>query len=110
MRKNLCKIKAMAAAAKERKDLILCSKCGKNPRADQDGTNPWCLECRAEYQRSYNGLKIEMSESRGFCAGVTAMRHQVIAFFSQWPSAHFSGTEIAVKVQQMPGPGDLQKP
>lgn len=59
-------------------DLKLCSKCGKNPRADQSGTNPWCKDCRADYQAAYAAGKAERIKDTGFSKGVEAMRHALL--------------------------------
>jgi NADH pyrophosphatase NudC (nudix superfamily) len=91
----------MAAPAKEIK---FCSKCGINQRADQNGTNPWCLECRSAYQSVYNQTIIDREKRKAFADGSTAMREALAALFAHWPTAYFSGTEIASKIQRAEAP------
>ena len=92
----------MAAASKS--EIKFCSKCGIHPRADQNGTNPWCLECRSAYQSVYNQTIIDREKKKAFADGIAAMRAAVAARFSHWPSAHFSGAEVVSQVQTMAAP------
>ena len=85
----------------------LCTKCGTNPRATEAGNNPWCKECRAAYQKSYSDAKAKMTESRGFAAGVTAMRWALARRFESFGRGMFSGLEVADVIRKAPGPGDV---
>ncbi len=49
-----------------------CSKC--EGQLDTTGYPKWCKSCRAKNKREYEATKKEMSETRGFAAGVSAMR------------------------------------
>jgi hypothetical protein len=87
--------------------LELCSRCEAD--LDTTGYPKWCKKCRAKYRREYVSLRAQMQETRGFAAGVSAMRAAVEARFQHWPRAMFSGAEIASQVHVMPGPGDAVK-
>lgn len=75
-----------------------CSRCQKP--LDADGSPRWCKACRAKYQRDYQALKKEMSESRGFAAGCSAMRDTLAKHFEQFQRARFSGAEIAKMIRR----------
>jgi len=85
-------------------ETALCSKCGENPRADDDGTNPWCKPCRAKYQKEYQEGKLGRERSKGFAAGVEAMRNLLVDEFDKIGSGYFTGTETAVLIERAPGP------
>jgi tRNA(Ile2) C34 agmatinyltransferase TiaS len=79
-----------------------CSRC--TGLLDTDGSPPWCKKCRAKYQRDYKALRAEMTESRGYAAGISAMRdHLAKAFYSLGPGA-FTGYEAAALIRQAKGP------
>lgn len=82
----------------------LCSKCKKEPRADTDGTNPWCLKCRADYQREYNATKEGRAEAKGFARGARAMQEAIAASAERMGSGNLTGYEIAEVVRQMDAP------
>lgn len=71
---------------------------------DTAGSPPWCKTCRAKYQRDYKAMRAEMSESRGFAAGVSAMRAYLAAHFERLGSGSFSGYESAHLIRQSRGP------
>lgn len=88
----------------ETKTVLLCSKCEKNPRADADSTNPWCQECKTEYQRTYvAGLKKQTAE-QSFARGVAATKRVFVAEFSRLGVGQFTGYEIANLIAHAPGP------
>lgn len=82
----------------------LCSKCKENPRADEDGSNPWCNPCRAEYQRSYNATKEGRAEERGYQRGVQALRAVLVAQFFAQGGNLFTATSVAGLILQVPIP------
>lgn len=86
----------MAAAADH------CTKC-KEP-LDTEGYPLFCKACRAKYQREYQAMRKEMSESRGFCAGISAMRALLVREFNAQGSGSFTGYEIAGLIAQCSGP------
>ena len=90
--------------AEQEKDF--CSRCEAD--LDTNGYPKWCRKCRAKYRREYDSLKRQMSETRGFAAGCSAMRQAVRARFMHWPTAMISGSEVSAQVQTMPGPNDPQ--
>jgi hypothetical protein len=95
--------------------VALCSKCGKNPKAgDEKDANPWCKECRAEYQREYKQRENWRAERRGIIRGIQAMREATAAYFAQWNGRPFMGGEVSAVVMQLPGPAvadeDAKKP
>jgi len=80
-----------------------CSKCGN--ALDTTGSPKWCRACRAKYKREYDATVKEMTESRGFAAGCTAMREYLAKRFSEYGAAgSFSGIEIAKIIAQAKGP------
>lgn len=91
----------MATAEKEQK---LCTKCGQNPKAgDANDTNPWCRECRNEYQnKRYKTLEWR-SERRGLIRGIQAMREYMAEYFKRSGRA-FMGPEAASLIETLPGP------
>ena len=49
-----------------------CSRCEKP--LDTTGYPKWCKACRAKNQREYQRTLKDMGESRGYAAGLSAMR------------------------------------
>jgi hypothetical protein len=84
--------------------IVLCSKCKLRPRADSKGTNPWCNECRADYQRDYVNGKDAKARREGFAAGVTAMRELIGAKMRSFGFARLSGMEAAAVVRAADSP------
>lgn len=83
----------------------LCSKCGKNPRADQEGTNPWCKECRADYQAAYAAGKAERIKDTGFSKGAEAMRQAMLAeAVKRNPVGMVQAGEVARWIANFPAP------
>ncbi len=86
-----------------------CSKCDK--ALDTTGYPLWCRSCRAANKREYENTRREMQESRGYAAGVTAMRHYLAENFRRYGTAgSFSGVEIAATIMQVRGPFDEDRP
>jgi len=83
-----------------------CAKCG-NP-CDPGASPRWCKPCRAKYQREYERTRKEMTESRGYAAGVSAMRHYLADQFSvrYGSTGYFNGYEIADIIRAARGPFD----
>lgn len=82
----------------------LCSKCGKNPRAANGSTNPWCNDCKSKYQQEYKRMITERNASKAFIAGVEAMRKTLVLEFSRHAKVVFSGAEIAFAINNTPRP------
>lgn len=82
----------------------LCSKCGVNPRADENGNNPWCKACRAEYQREYEQTRLARKERHGWALGVKAMRELLAAEFDRLGFSTFSAIEVRDLIRNAPGP------
>lgn len=81
----------------------VCSKCTKP--LDTTGYPRWCLACRAKYKREYESARKEMTESRGFAAGISAMREYLAQNFRKYGSAGaFTGYEIAETIMRAKGP------
>ncbi len=80
----------------------VCSKCAG--ALDTTGSPRWCKSCRAAYHREYKELKEGMSETRGFSAGISAMRDCMATEFERLGSGMFAGYEIAELIRQAPGP------
>lgn len=81
-----------------------CGNTGCTNQLDTTGMPKWCRECRARYQREYQILKMSRAETKGFVAGREAMRRMVVAEFEKLGSGSFEAIEVAILVQQMPGP------
>jgi len=81
-----------------------CTKCGNNPKAGgPEDKNPWCKECRAEYQRErVQGLDWR-AERRGLIRGIRAMRECLSVYFRAMPR-HLAGPEVASIIETLPGP------
>ena len=89
---------------------LMCSKCGKNPRADAASTNPWCQDCKTEYQRTYvSGLKKQTAE-QSFARGVAATKRIFAAEFSRLGIGQFTGFEVATLIIRAPGPSFDEAP
>lgn len=85
-----------------------CSKPGCGKQLDTEGYPRWCRACRKSYKADYDAARSEMYESRGFAAGVTAMRYAVMEHFRRFLNAHFSAPEVSEMVRRLPGPGDVK--
>ncbi len=95
----------MATAVQTKEVEAKCSRCESALDAEcPPGTAKWCKACRAKYQREYNALRKEMSESRGFSAGCSAMRHSMAEYFKLFGNARFSGVELWQMISKAPGP------
>lgn len=90
------------AAAPSSPDPSLCSKCGS--AIDTTGYPVWCKACRAKYQKDYKAARAEMTESRGYAAGIAAMRAHLAGHFDRLGSGAFTGFEIAGLIRQSKGP------
>jgi hypothetical protein len=77
---------------------LKCSKCDK--KLDTEGTPRWCKKCRADYQREYQSLKKEMSETRGVAAGRSEMREFIANYFLSLGNAHLSAAEASFMVRK----------
>ena len=84
----------------------LCTKCEKEPRADQSesATNRHCTTCRTEAARAYKAAQMEQANGKGFGKGVQAMRELMAEQFYQLGSGSLSGYEIADLIRHVPGP------
>jgi len=80
----------------------LCTKCGQ--ARDTIGYPKWCKACRSTYKREYAELKEGMSETRGYSAGISAMRDCAAREFDRLGSGSFAAFEVAALIRQMPGP------
>lgn len=81
----------------------ICTKCESD--LDTTGYPLWCKACRAKHKREYEATRKEMTESRGFAAGVTAMREYLAVNFRQYGTAgSFTGLEIAQTIMSVRGP------
>ena len=81
-----------------------CSKC--SAELDTAGFPKWCKACRAKYKREYEGLKKEMAETRGYSAGISAMREFLAVQFVGYTIQRFSGPEIAHIIRNCSAPVD----
>lgn len=83
----------------------ICTKCHQNPRADTDGTNPWCKECRAEYAKVYEAGKAAKMKDLGFSKGAEAMRRDLLKTLAEFhPTGVFSFAEAARWIKSFPAP------
>lgn len=80
-----------------------CSKCSAS--LDTTGYPLWCKACRAANKRDYESTKREMTEGKGFAAGVQAMRQYLAENFRRYGSqGAFTGNEIAQTILNVKGP------
>jgi len=70
-----------------------CSKC--EGVLDTTAYPRWCRKCRAEHKREYERTKKEMSETRGFAAGASAMQAALAARVSSLGNGKFSGLQLS---------------
>ncbi len=83
-----------------------CSRC--TSPLDTDGYPKWCKACRAKNRREYEATRKEMSESRGFAAGVSAAREYFAGRFEKYGAAAFTGIEIGALIRQSQGPAAVE--
>lgn len=83
---------------------LMCSKCAKKPRADQNNRNPWCSDCRAEYQRGYVANLKKQTAEQSFARGVSQTKRIFANEFNRLGGGSFTGIEIASLIMQAPGP------
>jgi len=84
-----------------------CSRCEGS--LDTKGYPLWCKACRAKNQREYNALLKQMSETRGYAAGVSAFRDHIAKKFEAiGTTATFNGAVAAkwVRGEQISLPQD----
>jgi predicted amidophosphoribosyltransferase len=80
-----------------------CSKCQKT--LDTAGYPRWCKACRASYKSEYQDLREQMTETRGYSAGVSAMRDYLVAQFEKYgPLQTWNGQSIARIIRECTGP------
>ena len=80
-----------------------CSKCEKD--LDTTGFPKWCKKCRKSYNDEYKSLQKQMSETRGFAAGVSAAKHFIANEFDcSIRGATINGHEAARLVRACKGP------
>lgn len=80
-----------------------CSKCEKP--LDTTGFPKWCKSCIAAYKREYRRTKEDMSEGRGFAAGVSATKSFLATEFEHAiRGAQINGFEAARLVRACRGP------
>ncbi len=79
-------------------DDSICSKCEK--ALDTEGYPKWCKVCRAKHRREYESTKKEMSETRGYAAGCSAMRDFMVRYFAQFGNVKLSGVEVSVMARK----------
>ena len=80
-----------------------CSKCEKP--LDTSGFPKWCKACQNAYRREYRRTKEDMSESRGFAAGVSATKSLLASEFEHAiRGAQINGFEAARLVRACRGP------
>jgi hypothetical protein len=85
----------------------LCSKC--EAPLDTAGYPLWCKQCRAANMREYTATKKQMQESRGFAAGVSAMRDYLAGRFREYGTqGSFTGNEVAHFISQSHGPNAIR--
>ncbi len=92
----------MASTAQSAAAGVKCSKC--SGVLDSEGYPKWCKACRSKYNKEYAATKEEMQETRGFSAGVSAMRHAMAEHFKLFGNARFSGVELWQMISKAPGP------
>lgn len=85
-----------------------CSRCEKT--LDTTGNPRWCKACRAKYQREYRDLESQMTETRGYAAGLSAMREYLAENFARYsPIQTWNGQSIAKIIRDCAGPEAVKK-
>lgn len=80
-----------------------CSRCDES--LDTTGFPKWCKACRQSYNKEYKALQKQLSETRGFCAGVSAAKAFIASEFeSAIRGATINGFEAARLVRACKGP------
>ena len=82
----------------------ICSKCNERPRYDESGSNPWCKECRAAYQKEYVAGLHKQNAQQSFARGVKAMREFVASEFDRLGLGQFNGMEAAEYIRGATAP------
>ena len=62
----------------------------------------WCKACRAKYQREYQALRKQMSETRGFAAGVSAFRDHAARLLWQMGPSMINAADTAQWLRKLP--------
>ena len=72
-----------------------CSKC-ESGKVEDEHYPRWCKTCRAKWQREYQALRKDLSETRGYAAGVSAFREHIVKKFEAiGTTATFNGAVAA---------------
>ena len=79
----------------------LCTKCGVNPRASLESNNPWCKECRAQYQKEWQAMMKERANGKGYAEGARAMRDHISGELSKLGGSMVMAYEVARFVRGM---------
>ncbi len=82
----------------------MCSKCGKNPTAYPETTNPWCLDCLAEQKREYVAKLKKQNAEQAFARGVAAARTMIIRNFLRMAAGSFTGHQVAELIRGSKSP------
>lgn len=89
-------------------DDLKCSRCEE--KLDTTGFPRWCKACQNKYRRELRETRKEMQESRGYAAGVSAMREYLAREFEQryGNQGSWTGSEIADIIRAARGPFDKE--
>ncbi len=88
---------------------LKCSRCEE--ALDTTGFPRWCKACQNKYRRELNATRKQMQETRGYAAGVSAMRAHLVKLFNDIRGGGtFTTAEVAYYIQQCRGPFDDAKP
>lgn len=77
-----------------------CTKCGSE--LDTLNYPLWCKACRAKHRRDYEACRKEMTETRGFAAGVTFARTSLAKQIARAPGSTYSGAALAKWIMEFP--------
>jgi hypothetical protein len=84
-------------------DSQTCSKCEKP--LDTTGFPKWCKACQNAYRQEYRRTRLDMSETRGFAAGVASTKAFIASEFEKAiRGAQINGYEAARLVRACRGP------
>ncbi len=75
-------------------ETVLCSKCELNPRADPDGTNPWCNPCKTKYMKEWTEMRLKRTGDQAFVRGAEAMRRMLVSEFERLGIGQFTGYDV----------------
>lgn len=79
----------------------VCARCGKGEAAAK---HAWCKACKANYQKDYLKVQIEMAEKRAYLRGCEALRQSLMRQFAARARGMIFCGEVALYLKDFPRP------